>query len=243
MENGQPEVIADAGGGLQEGEVAAGGLFGEFEEFLFEAGQLGVVMADEGEIILQGELADVIGFLGEELFCPRFAVVDVLAAGGPVVSQLMGLEAGQEFAAVPDVEQALAEQGAQGPFFGGIDVAGRNEIGTQQMRDLLGVDAVVLVLAAVNRLEVERVGQDEMDAGVRTGIGEPIPAEHALGADGEIVAIGGDEFEEIGEVIVSDVGVDQDFAGAVHDADVHLAGMEINSAVEFSGGGVVFHGV
>ena len=36
----------------------------------------------------------------------------------------MGLDAGEQFAAVPDVEQALAEQGAERPFGGGIDVAG-----------------------------------------------------------------------------------------------------------------------
>jgi hypothetical protein len=64
---------------------------------------------------------------------------------------------------------------------------------------------------------------------------------HALGADGQIVAIRGDEFEKVGEVVVANVGVDQFFAGAVHDADIHLAGMEINSAVEFSGGGVILH--
>ena len=71
--------------------------------------------------------------------------------------------------------------------------------------------------------------------------GEPIPAEHALGADGQIVAIGRNELEEIFEVIVPDVGVDEFFAGAIHDADVHLAGMEINSAVELCGGGVILH--
>ena len=104
----------------------------------------------------------------------------------------------------------------------------------------LGVNAVVLVFAAVNGLEVERVGQDEMDAGVRTGVGEPIPAEHALGADGQVVAIGRDEFEEIGEVIVFDVGVDELFAVAVQHADaIHLAGVQINSAVELGGGGVI----
>ena len=158
-----------------------------------------------------------------------------------VVSQLMGLNAGQEFAAVPDGEQSLAEQGTERPFGGGIDVARGNEVGAQEVADLFGVNAVVLVFAAVDGLEVEGVGQDEANTCVGTGIGEPIPAEHALGADGQIVAIGCNELEEIFEVIVANVGVDQFFAGAVHDADVHLAGMEINSAVEFSGGGVILH--
>jgi hypothetical protein len=63
----------------------------------------------------------------------------------------------------------------------------------------------------VNGLEVKRVGQDEVDARRLAGIGEPIPAEHALGADGQIVAIGRNELEEIFEVIVPDVRVDEFF--------------------------------
>ena len=94
VENGQPEVIADTGCGLQQGEVAAGSLFGESEEFLFEAGQLGVVMTDEGQIVLQGELAHRVGLGREELFTPGLPVVKGLTVGGPVVSQLMGLECG-----------------------------------------------------------------------------------------------------------------------------------------------------
>ena len=125
----------------------------------------------------------------------------------------------------------------------GINIARGNEVGAEQMGDFLGVKAVVLVLAAMNGLEVERMSQDEMDAGVRTGIGEPIPAEHALGADGQIVAIGRDEFEEIGEVIVFDVGVDELFAVAVQHADIHLAGVQIDSAVELGGGSVIVHDV
>ena len=241
MEDGQAEIIADAGRGFQQGEVAAGGLFGQSQELFFEAGELVVVMADEGQIVLEGELADGIRFLREQVFFPGFAVVRGLAGGGPVVGELMGLNAGQEFAAVPDVEEALAQQGAERTFGGGIDVAGGNQVGAEQVGDLFGVNPVVLVFAAVNGLEVGRVSQDEMDVGGLAGIGEPIPAEHALGADGQIVAIRGDEFEKVGEVVVADVGVDELFAGAVHDADIHLAGMEINSAVEFSGGGVILH--
>jgi len=84
----------------------------------------------------------------------------------------------------------------------------------------------------VNGLKIERVGQHEVQAGVLAGVGQPVPAEHAFGADGQVVAIRRDEFEEVGEVIVPDVGMDEFLAVPVHDADVHLAGMEINSAVE-----------
>ena len=93
----------------------------------------------------------------------------------------------------------------------------------------------------MNGPHVERVGQDESEAGGLAGIGQPIPAEHALAAHGETVLVGLDELEEVSEVVVLDVGVDQLFALAIHEADVHLAGMQIDSAVEFGGGGIIFH--
>src|SRR5208283_1018204 len=199
VEDGQAQIFTDAGGGLQQGEVAAGGLPGELEEFFFEGGQLRIVMADEGQVVLQGELAGGMIFVGQELFCP----------GLPVVSQLMGLDAGQEFAAVPDVEHPLAQQGAQGTFLGGIDVARGNEVGAQQVRQFFGVNAVVLVFAAMNGFDVKGVGEHEVDVGGLAGIGQPIPAEHAFTADGQVVTIGSDEFEEEREVVVLNVGVDE----------------------------------
>jgi hypothetical protein len=39
--------------------------------------------------------------------------------------------------------------------------------------EFFGVEAVVLVFAAVNGLEIEGVGQDEGQAGVLTGVGLP----------------------------------------------------------------------
>jgi hypothetical protein len=56
------------------------------------------------------------------------------------------------------------------------------------------------------------------------------------------VAIRLDELEEVSKVIVPDVGVNQFVAVPVHETDVHLVGVQINSAVEFGGRGVVLHG-
>ena len=128
-------------------------------------------------------------------------------------------------------------------MLGGIDVGRRDEVGAQEVGELFGVDAVVLVLAAVDGLEIERVGQDEVQAGPLAGIGQPVPAEHAFGADGQVVAIGCDELEEEVEVIVPDVGVDELLAVPVHEADVHLMGVEVDSAVELCRGGVILHNV
>ena len=190
----------------------------------------------------RAKLADRIVFLRQQLFFPAIAVGAGLGEGRTVIGQLMGLDAGQQFAAPPHVQDALAQEGAQGALLRRIDVGRRDEVGAQQMRDLFGINPVVLVFAAVNGFEVQGVGQDESQAGFLAGIGQPVPAEHAFGADGQVVAVRRDELEEVGEVIVPDVGVDELAAVPVHDADVHLAGMEINSAVELGGGGVVFHG-
>ena len=177
------------------------------------------------------------------VFLPRDRGCCGLCARGAVVRQLMGMDAGQQFGAAPDVETRWRRSARIGRFCGRIDVGGRNQIGAQQVGDLLGVDAVVLVFAAVDGLEIERMGQDESEARLLAGIGQPIPAEHAFAADGEVVTIGFDEFKEELEVVVFDIGVDQLLALPIHDADVHLAGMQIDSAVELGGGGVILHTV
>jgi hypothetical protein len=50
------------------------------------------------------------------------------------------------------------------------------------------------------------------------------------------------QFEEEVEVVVFDVGVDEFLAVPIHDADIHLAGVQVDSAVELCGGGVILHG-
>jgi hypothetical protein len=88
----------------------------------------------------------------------------------------MGLDAGQQFAAPPDIENPLAQQRPQRAFVGGIDIGRRDEVGAQEVGELFGVNAVVLVLAAVNGLEIEGMSQDEVQARRLAGIGQPIPA-------------------------------------------------------------------
>ena len=109
------------------------------------------------------------------------------------------------------------------------------------MREFLGIDAVVFIFAPVNGFDVERVGQHEGEARGLASIGQPIPAEHAFAAHGEVMLVRLDELEEELEVVVLDVGMDPFLALPIHDADVHLAGMEIDSAIEFGGGGVILH--
>ena len=109
------------------------------------------------------------------------------------------------------------------------------------MGDLFGIDAVILVFAAVNGLEIERVSQNESEVCFLAGIGQPIPAEHAFSAHRQVVLVRFNALEKISEVIVLDVGMDQLLALAIHHADIHLPGVEVDSAVEFCGGGIILH--
>ena len=72
---------------------------------------------------------------------------------------------------------------------GRIDVGRRNQVGPQQMGQLLGVDPVVLVLAAVDVLQVQRMGQHELDARLEAGIRQPVPVERAFADHRQVVAV------------------------------------------------------
>jgi hypothetical protein len=52
----------------------------------------------------------------------------------------MGLDAGQQIGALPDEEGALAQERAQGPFVGGIDVGRADEVGAQQVGEFFRID-------------------------------------------------------------------------------------------------------
>jgi hypothetical protein len=55
------------------------------------------------------------------------------------------------------------------------------------------------------------------------------------------VPVGLNELEEVGEVVVLNVAVDQFLALAIHDADIHLMGVQIDSAVELGRGSIILH--
>ena len=71
VEDGHAEVFTDAGDGLEQGVLAGGDLLGEALELFFEGGDLVIEMADHGQLVLEGQLAEGMIFGGQELFLPR----------------------------------------------------------------------------------------------------------------------------------------------------------------------------
>ena len=107
---------------------------------------------------------------------------------------------------------------------------GLRQAATQEARDLVRVDPVVLRFASVNRFHRERVAQHEGDAFRGAQVREPVPREHALGRHDQIVPVRGHDLEECLRRRWH-VAVHQRLAGRVEDADVHRLHVEIDSAL------------
>jgi hypothetical protein len=90
--------------------------------------------------------------------------------------------------------------------------------------ELIGDDGVGQAWPAPTALRAQRIESRRA-----------LPTEEALAGDSEVVPEGLDFPEEVLEVVVLDVLVKDDLALGIDDADVHAAGMKINSAVELGG--------
>lgn len=102
------------------------------------------------------------------------------------------------------------------------------------------IDAVVLGLAAVDSLHVQRVAEDEANLLARTQIGEPIPGEDTFHADDDIFPVGGDNcqqrFWRRGQVALH-----HDTTGLIQNAHIHGTCVQIDAAVILVLLGVEFH--
>lgn len=125
---------------------------------------------------------------------------------------------------------APAHQIPRGPHLPRVDVGHGDQPSSQQGSDLLGVDLVVLAFAAVDGPHVEGVPEDEGDVFFGTEIGQPVPGEHALGANHQIVPIGGDGLEESCRFGL-EVAMEQNVPFLAEDAQVHFVGVQVDSAI------------
>jgi len=128
VEDGEGEGGADAGDGLEEGEVAWLMSPSLGEKFFFKGFDGVVVVDDELDILLEAEaLSGVVGD-GEECLEPLLTVVTELGDGGEVARELVGADTLEELGALPDVGGALSQEGAHRALGGGISIAGGNEV-------------------------------------------------------------------------------------------------------------------
>src|SRR5262249_759547 len=76
--------------------------------------------------------------------------------------------------------EAAAEEVAEAAVLLGVGVGGRQVAAFEQAGDGLGVLAVALGFAAVDGFHGPGVAEDEGDVVFAAGVGEPVPAVHAL---------------------------------------------------------------
>jgi hypothetical protein len=94
----------------------------------------------------------------------------------------------------------------------------------------------------VDGLHVEGVAKNEGEVLSGTKIGEPVPAEDALGGYDEVIAVGCDGLEEKLR-IAAQVAMKNNVAGLVfEDAEMHGPSVEVDSAVVSMTAGVETHG-
>src|SRR5918999_4037142 len=93
-----------------------------------------------------------------------------------------------------------AQQVAGGPHLSGVDVSVGEIAAAQQRGDLVGVKPVVLGLAAVDRLHVEGMAEDEGEALLFAQVGHPVPAEEAFDRDTQTLPVRSEGFDELGAV-------------------------------------------
>ena len=112
----------------------------------------------------------------------------------------------------------------------GVDVGKGHVSSPQEVGDFVGVDPVVFRLAAVDRLHIDGMSQHEGQALLRAQIGDPVPGEHALHGDDQVVPVGSDHGEERLR-LGAEVFVDRDLALLVEDAHVDRSRVQVDSAV------------
>jgi hypothetical protein len=123
----------------------------------------------------------------------------------------------------------------------GVDIGHGDHASPEQCGDFPRVDSVVFAFTTVDGFHVEGMAQDKRDPLVGTQISQPVPDEHTLHGDTDILAVGLDDIQEpFGRGF--QVPMNMGFGGLVHISDIHGSGVQIDSAVILVLFGVKSHG-
>ncbi len=128
---------------------------------------------------------------------------------------------GQEFSPLAHQVIAPAHEIPGCPHLPGIDISHEDQASSQQGSDLVGIDSVVLALAAMDGPHVQGMAQDKGNVLVATEVGEPVPGEHAFRTDDNVFSERLNEPEK-GFRPGSDIPVQVDVALSIQDADIQL---------------------
>src|SRR5215218_3480789 len=239
VEQGQRENLSDARDGAQEEEVPVVVLADLVKQVELHVTDDLIVAVEQSDVGGDGHLDGVV----VEVFDDGASILGLVGAlleDRQVVLRVGVLDVGQQLATLPGEEQAPAQQVAGGAHLAGIDI-GVGEIAAPQQRgDLVGVEPVVLRLAAVDRFHVESMAEDKGDPLFAAQVGDPVPAEQALDGHRQVLSVGGEGLQQLLS-ITGQFPVDQGFALLVQNADIETAGVEVDTTVMNMLSGVESH--
>src|SRR3990172_1719307 len=229
VEDRERQDLADTGDGAEAMEGVGIVTLGGADDVELERGDEPVVVVEQGEIDRDALAYGGVGEVIEESLAVG-GIGDAFAPGLEIVLVERVLDVSEELAALADEVKAAAQEVPGGPHGLGVDVGLGQHAAAQQHGDLVGIDLVVLGLAAVDGLRGQGVAEDEGDAFLGAQVGEPVPGEHALSGDDEIFAVRSDDLEERRRRGLR-VSMHERVSGGIEDADVQGLGVEIDAAV------------
>jgi hypothetical protein len=139
---------------------------------------------------------------------------------------------GQEVCALAHEMRAATQEVPSGPHLDRVDIGLWEHATAQQGGNLLGIDFVVFGFAAVNGFHIQGMAQDEGNPFCSTQVRKPIPGEDTFNGDDETVTIGGNGPEK-GFRSRFHIAVQPDFPIVAQDADVHGAGVQVDTTVKW----------
>ena len=228
VEEGEAKDLTHTSDGSEAAEVIRVVNAGLAEDGAFELGDEAVIVIDEGEIGLEvGLNGRIIKEFGKILAVGWTG--ETARGSGQVVLGECVLDVGEQLGPLACKVETAAQEVPGGAHQRGIDVGIGESTGAKEHGDLPGIDTIVLGLAAVDGFHVEGMAEDEGNTLIGAEIGQPVPAEDALGSDDQVVTVGSDSLEE--EIWVApELLVEADLALLVEDAEIEIATMEVDAA-------------
>ena len=165
---------------------------------------------------------------------------DLLAQGRQDIRAVGMLDVWQELGPFGRQRQATPAQVTGGAYGGGIARGLREQAATEHDGHLWRVDRVVFGLTAVDRLHVEGMPEDKRAAFVNAQGSQPGPGKQACACDEHTRSIGSQDVQQ-GIWTGLHSAMSQDRAVLVEDADVHRAGVQVDTAVQWVLSGVKSH--
>jgi len=151
------------------------------------------------------------------------------------------LDVGEEFGALSYEVIAPSQEVPGGSHPRWVHIGLRKHATAQEYRDLVRINFIVFAFAAVDCFHVESVSKNEGNPLAGTQIGDPVPGEHTLDGNHDVLPVGSNDAEE-SFGICPDILVDHGFPRAIENADIHLLRVQVDSAIVFVLLGVKSHG-